>query len=91
MSTPNDTAFPVKRISGGNDGYLYERGLTKREYFAAVSLQGFLSTLVSDSQVKALAEQANNNKISTQVLIAKMSVAAADALIAALEQPQAKE
>jgi hypothetical protein len=40
----NDCSFPV--IAGN---YLVDSGLTKREYFAAMAMQGFLSCNAHDS------------------------------------------
>lgn len=66
MSNANNPAFPVSTIDG-----MTTFGLTKREWFAAMAMQdyisgGFISTYDSDD-------------------IARMSVAKANALIARLE------
>lgn len=44
---PNDTAFPLKNEPNCND---YE-GLTKREYFAGLALQGILAACSHDPEV----------------------------------------
>jgi hypothetical protein len=38
---PHDMAFPVPQSEAPNNSYQW--GLTKREYFAAMALQGLLS------------------------------------------------
>ena len=43
---PNDSAFSVI----AND--FYEGGLTKREYFAAIALQGYLAAFAGDARVE---------------------------------------
>lgn len=62
-TNPQDAAFPLVVCSDGD----VESGLSKREYFAAIALQGLLA--------------AGN---SVTVLMADRAVAAADALIEAL-------
>jgi hypothetical protein len=59
---PNESAYPVLEISDG---------LTKREYFAAMAMQGFCSTSSLMSQ--------HDNKV-----VANFAVCQADALIEAL-------
>jgi hypothetical protein len=68
----SDPAFPIVRSSKSEDVW---SGLTKREYFAAMCLQGLLSTLTieRDAHSKILAETA---------------VLHADALIKELEREQ---
>lgn len=71
MSNANDPAFP---ILNGAPSY---PGLTKREYFAAMAMQGFIHCNLhadnSDLSIKTLNE-----------MLAQTSVIAADALIAEL-------
>jgi hypothetical protein len=50
--------------------YAQERGLTKREYFAALAMQGMMA----------------NNRDGSSQLFAELSVKMADALIKALNQ-----
>lgn len=54
MSNPKDTAFP----SAFGDGISATKGLTKREYFAALALQGLLSSapVEANLNVKGYAE-----------------------------------
>lgn len=66
----SQSAFPQKIEHP--DGDIYTKGLTKREYFAAMAMQGLL---------------ANGNKF-TWATIAVDSVQMADALIAMLYQPK---
>lgn len=66
---PNDTAFPLKNEPNFDD----YPGLTKREYFAAMALQGILANdFFQDSEPK---------------LLSKKAVEAADYLIEALNHP----
>ncbi len=70
----SQSAFPQKIEHP--DGDIFTRGLTKREYFAAMAMQGMLS---------------NNNNITYFTYfekVAKRSVQAADALIKALNESQ---
>ena len=71
MSNPYDFAFPGVNLNGGQ-----EVGLTKREYFAAVALEGLLAQETEDWRFDK-PEQA-----------AKRAVTYADALLAALEEPR---
>lgn len=71
----NEPAFPLQ-FEYQNGGKDYVHGLTKREYFAAMALQGLLSDkgpLFPDSQCN-------------KELFATASVKYADALIAELEK-----
>lgn len=74
---PNDAAF-----SGASDGYgnpTVGYGLTKREYFAAVAMQGLLANSYNDGFNKPLSHASNEE-------IAVMSVGQADALIKELSK-----
>jgi hypothetical protein len=62
----NDPAFPI----GFDDGITQYFGLTKREYFAAMALQGLLATTITEGK--------------TYEHIANTSVWCADALLAEL-------
>lgn len=82
-TNPNDSISPVHEptrvLQNGSDDYsscILAGGLTKREYFAAMAMQGFLS-MPSDR-----AEQYNEFDIFT------LSVKAANALIAELNKEQ---
>ena len=71
MTDGNDTAYPETRKK--DNAYSAEGGLTKREYFAAMAMQGmFTNELLAGSE--------------ENVHIAKDAVNAADALISALNQ-----
>ena len=48
-TNPNDLTYPVRKMDTRNYGY---EGLTKREYFAAMALQGMLAKYGSDYQVQ---------------------------------------
>ena len=80
MSNANDMAFPVVLEWTRTPNDSEQLGLTKREYFAAMAMQGLLSHLpptnevFRDAQLRAFASR---------------SVLAADALLAELEkEPQ---
>lgn len=68
VSRANDGAFPVVWPTGGNVGG--NEGLTIREHFAALAMQGLLTD--------------NNYAGSKWTSIASDAISAADALIAAL-------
>ena len=88
MTNPNDIAYPNKsqnRQIGITDFY---GGLTKREYFAALAMQGMWA---NESSIVAMAKAAINEDLTqTSVkgteMLAKLSIAAADALIAELNK-----
>jgi hypothetical protein len=40
MTNPNDLAYPI----GNDEGYPVYPGLTKREFFAAMAMQGYLAS-----------------------------------------------
>lgn len=72
----NESAFPTSiPIGDGPLGGEVFGGLTKREYFAAVCLQGFISTLTI-------------NRDDHAELLSQTSVKYADALIAELERKE---
>jgi hypothetical protein len=64
---PTDTAFPTETLD-------YQYGLTKREYFAGIALQGVLADSKREYEDDALKEPCD------------LAVAYADALIAALNE-----
>lgn len=70
----NESAFPRPKITGpyGEDLKVYE-GLTKREYFAGLAMQGFLANSFCDT-VRPLS-------FATREEIASLSVSQADALL----------
>lgn len=75
MSKGNEPAYPNELAAPTNDGYLSTAGLTKREYFAGLAMQGILSCRpdpVSDA--------------SWNEAVAAWSVIAADSLLAELEK-----
>lgn len=70
----DESAFPVVR-----DGHYTQKGMTKREYFAAKAMQGLLS-IYENGQVVPNSENV--------AYMAKLSVVAADELIKSLENEQ---
>ena len=71
MTNANDLVNP----SVSANGYVIKQGLTKREYFAAMAMQGLLADSIPAS-------------IEVNV---KLSVEAADALIKALNQTTSQQ
>jgi hypothetical protein len=67
-TSPGETAFPCGRDTSDTDS-----GLTKREYFAAMAMQGLMPSEVSFPVSESAAK-----------VIAAIAVQQADALIAAL-------
>jgi hypothetical protein len=88
-SLPNEQngkwpAFPGQaRDTQGNPIAEYADGLTKRELFAAMALQGLIPTLPT---IKS-----NNGVPVTEAVIAEQAVIFADALLAALLVPEEKK
>lgn len=79
MSNGNELAFPLAN-QFDSDGYLareMELGLTKREYFAGLAMQGTLATYQLVIPVRSD--------------IARIAVQFADALLAELEKAPAKD
>ena len=79
-----DTAFPCNDLLGAD-------GMTKREYFAAVALQGICGSLSGKGGERILEraelrEKLTNDASSLEVIIAGKAVSLADAMIAALNK-----
>ena len=74
MENRNQSAYPVTIEDNGNASVTH-LGLTKREYFAAMAMQGILASNV---------EGLSNGRIDISGLI-PMCVMASDALLKALE------
>jgi hypothetical protein len=71
---PNDAAFST----------LYNKGLTKREYFAALAMQGMLANSYGDGYNMPLSRASSDE-------IAVMSAFQADSLIKALNETAQQE
>ena len=81
MTNPNDPAF-VETKEQADDGihaYIVRAGLTKREYFAAMAMQG----IISGMQTRAVDSAAQRKEWEG---IARSAVLWADALIAELNK-----
>ena len=76
MTNPNDSVSPIRFLDHHNEPVL-EIGLTKREYFAAMALQGLLAR-----DIEAPMLTANGVKKYYE----EVAVIFADALIAALNR-----
>lgn len=79
MSKDTSSAFPMYI-----DGCGPEWGLTKREYFAAMALQGFLANGLDKANAHALATFGDGLPIKDGV--SELAVSFADALINALKE-----
>jgi hypothetical protein len=84
LTNANDSAF-VQDKEAADDGvhsYRVRNGLTKREYFAAMAMQGLRSAGLSD----AITETEQGRKLWSSSSIANQAVYDADALIAELSK-----
>lgn len=74
MNNANSAAFPCEQGTDPNGGWnqTFEPGLSKREYFAALALQGILSSM--------------NENTYSPITAACDAVAVADELLKRLEQ-----
>jgi hypothetical protein len=71
MTNPNDSAFAAYTAHGSG-----QSGLTKREYFAAMAMQGIITADLESEKDASLP--------ASSVVTAALSVKYADSLIAAL-------
>jgi len=83
MSKANKPAFPCHVYQPRNEeedrGYL---GLTKRELFAAMAMQGYVSTFSDLAQTEAIKRSSKERGIHPATLVAQLSLQYADALLA---------
>ena len=88
MSTrPHDLAFPLIDTTGIGGPYL-NLGLTKREYFAAMAMQGMLAGVWTTDDMSDFEDEPEAFR-EHQAIVAGSCVSYADALIAALnKEPQ---
>lgn len=77
MNLANKPAFPLT-------GLPHERGLTIRQHFAGLALQGLLSNAQIYNEAKLVCQATED---SEEDVLTAMAVNAADALIAQLEKP----
>lgn len=84
MKFKSEPAFPALQTMGVGGIFQGGPGLTKREYFAGLAMQGFCSNYayLCEKDKKAL-----DAKTGLEKVIATASVAYADALIAELGEP----
>lgn len=86
MTNPNDPAFPFVHIDEMKgpilDQLAQSRGLTKREYFAAMAMQGILSNNDTTEAITVLAER---REMTPSKLTALVALEYADDLIAELK------
>jgi hypothetical protein len=81
LTHPKQDAFPAREYLDEDDHPGYSPGLSKREYFAAKAMEGLVNNprFMENAMVQQV-ETANT-------VIARTSVAMADALISALNAP----
>ena len=79
MNQANEPAFATAVYS--NIGTFHQKGLTKREYFAAMAMQGLISSdLILDKYANR-----NKSQVKLSMDISYFSCLAADALLNRLE------
>lgn len=80
-----EAAYPIVLPHSEAD---YCKGLTKREYFAALNMQAIVSSIDSEDNYVRLRRHAEREGLKVSDWIARDAVKQADALIAALNQNQ---
>lgn len=83
MNHGNDSAFPVVIPHGGGTEVC---GLTRREYFAGLAMQGLLSNLDWLRQVEEATSAKKLDRNVVPKIATKWAVMAADCLLAQLER-----
>lgn len=84
MTNANELAYPTNIIHPERDFEpQFHTGLTKREYFAAMALQGICSTFSGSNNAERQAEKLGKTLSETMAIYA---VDVADALIKALNE-----
>ena len=83
MTNPNDPAFPGPQV-GPDDGW---KALTKREYFAAMAMQGLCS---NTAFVDNCAKVARSDPKSLAEILTSFSLTTADQLIVELSKEPSK-
>lgn len=81
MINPTDPAFPKLPLNQGDQGISYP-GLSKREYFAALAMQGLRAAALSDQ----ITGTEPGRKLWSSKGIAEQAVWDADALIGELSK-----
>jgi len=81
----NDPAFPAEWFDSdsGQTKMAYAKGMTKREYFAAMAMNG---TLADGNLMATVDEKAREANIPTPIAISNFALQCADALIAELSK-----
>lgn len=85
MTNANEPATGYGFTTADGQSHVDEKGLTKREHFAAMAMQGLCLNGAWD---KGIQKQCDNEKVTTSVAIATYAVDLADALIEALNNSQ---
>ncbi len=77
MTNPNEPAFPAEWTEpdeGGQTRMLFAQGMTKREYFAAMAMQGLVvDTHMLDRLTRAGLTVAQEAVLQADALIAELS------------------
>ena len=81
MNNGDELAFSF--VGDKNYGIEPSSGLTKREYFAAMAMQGFVSCAEAMNQLRLIEERSDKNQSE---MIAMISLGFADALLKELEK-----
>ncbi len=83
MTNPNESASPIFLQNGLTHDCHVDTGLTKREYFAAIAMQGILSNA---DGLKDIRRQSGDNWPKYEELVSGFCTLMADALIEALNK-----
>ena len=79
-----NSAFPFEIEH--KDGKVYAKGLTKREYFAAMAMQGILANPNTSHQIESQYGKIDANEANR--ILVNTATELSDALILALHKPQ---
>ena len=80
----NESVFPTMKDSDAHCGP--SGGITKREYFAAMAMQGMLA---NEPLTKGFASKAAETDMNTGIFVAAAAILMADSLMAALAEGKA--
>lgn len=90
MNQGTKPAFPESHFFNhptyGPQHIVYEPGLTKREYFAAIAMQGQISRLSNEEMFLAAGDAARMRNMRLDQFVAETAVQYADTLLAELQK-----
>jgi hypothetical protein len=85
MENGKQPAYPVTEISEEYDVDIIETlGLTKREYFAGLAMQGLLTRFIQEGKTDTCLTIFENKRIASEAVIM------ADNILEALDRPKSK-